>query len=106
MYEYSARVIRVVDGDTVHLEVDLGFDVKRSDSFRFYGINAPEMKTPEGKVAKAYLETLIKPGDEVVLRTRKDKREKYGRYLAQLAVAGIDVNANMIESGHAVAYVP
>jgi micrococcal nuclease len=106
VYEYNARVIRIVDGDTVHLEVDLGFDVKRRDSFRLFGINAPEHGTAEGEAATAYLKTLIKVDDVIMLRTRKDKREKYGRYLAQLAVAGIDVNANMIESGHAVAYTP
>ncbi|MCA1572472.1 MAG: thermonuclease family protein [Chloroflexi bacterium] len=103
MYEYSARLIRVIDGDTVHLDVDLGFDVKRRDSFRLYGIDTPELPTPEGKAAAARLVELLAAGP-IILRTVKDKREKFGRYLGLLEVDRVDVNARLVEEGHAVLY--
>ena len=111
LYEYRARILRVIDGDTVQLDVDLGFDVRQRMTVRLYGINAPEMNTPEGKVAKMHLAMLILEGMELELHTLKDKREKYGRYLAvlMLRVPGTDgrtnVNQMMVEDGHAVPYM-
>lgn len=104
MYTYRASVIRVVDADTVWLEVDLGFDVRRRDSFRLYGINAPEMSTPEGVAAKAWLAKAL-PGD-LIVTTEKDRREKYGRYLATLWVGQVNINQALVDAGHAVAYLP
>lgn len=106
MYEYTAQIIRVVDGDTVWLDVDLGFDVRRKDSFRLYGINAPEMRTPEGIPARDHLIQLLANGNSLRLNTHKDRREKYGRYLATLWVGGINVNEQMVADGYAVAYLP
>lgn len=105
MYEYVAKVIRVVDGDTVWLDVDLGFDVRRSDSFRLAGINAPEVSTLEGKQARDWLKTVLNPGDEITVKTFKDKREKYGRYLATILLAdGGNVNDRLVAEGYAVPY--
>jgi len=103
MYQYRAAVLKVVDGDTVHLDVELGFDVRRRDSFRLFGINAPEMSTPEGVAAKDWLIEALKPGLDMVT-THKDDREKFGRYLGTLWVKGKNLNEAMIEAGHAVAY--
>ena len=109
MYQYAAEIIRIVDGDTVHLDVALGFDVRRQDSFRLYGINAPEISTPEGRTAKAWLEAVLHDGLDMVT-THKDQREKYGRYLATLWVRAedgahlINVNELMVKEGHAVPY--
>lgn len=103
MYEYAASLIRVVDGDTVWLDVDLGFGVSRKDSFRLYGINAPELSTPAGPPASQHLLELL--GFPITVRTIKDKREKYGRYLATIICNGIDVNQKMIDDGFAVAYM-
>lgn len=105
MYQYRAEVLSVVDGDTLHLSVDLGFDIKRRDTFRLYGINAPEMSTPEGIAAKAWLVQKLTEG-ALVITTRKDKREKYGRYLATLWIDMKNVNEQMVAAGHAVAYMP
>lgn len=111
IYEYSARVLRVVDGDTVQLEVDLGFDVRQRMTVRLYGINAPEMNTAEGKAAKLHLAMMIPEGTMLTLQTIKDKREKYGRYLAILLaklVAGgelVNINTKLVEDGHAVPYM-
>jgi micrococcal nuclease len=106
VYEYTATIIKVVDGDTVHLDVDLGFDIKRKDSFRLMGINAPEMKTPEGIVSRNHLcELLNWPANSaVVVTTHKDQREKYGRYLATLFIDGKNINDAMVEAGEAVPY--
>lgn len=109
MYQYLARVIRVVDGDTLHLEVDLGFDVRRRDSFRLAHLNAPEMSTPEGVAARDWLVAqLDEAGGVVTLQTIKDRREKYGRYLAVLLTGPTgalrDLNEAMVDAGHAVPY--
>lgn len=98
-------MIRIVDGDTLHLSVDLGFDIKRRDTFRLYGLNAPEMSTPEGVAAKAWLEQKLTEG-VLIITTHKDRREKYGRYLATLWIDQRNVNEAMIADGHAVAYLP
>lgn len=103
MYEYRMTVLRVVDGDTIHAEVDLGCDIHVDLILRLARINAPEMSTPEGPYAKTYLESLLTPGP-VLLRTIKDRREKFGRYLAELFVGDINVNDEMVNTGHAVPY--
>lgn len=108
MWEYRAELLRVVDGDTVHAEVDLGFDTFERFTFRLAGIDAPELSTQEGKDAKVFIESLLydEQGDAypLVITTIKDKREKYGRYLAYLTANGVRVNDMMVETGHAVPY--
>lgn len=103
MYEYRMKVERVIDGDTIHADVDLGCDIHVHLILRLAGINAPELSTPEGPYAKTYLESLLAPGP-VLLRTIKDHREKYGRYLADLFVGDLHINAAMVNTGHAVPY--
>jgi endonuclease YncB( thermonuclease family) len=103
MYQYKAKVIRIVDGDTLHLEVELGFDVTRKDSFRLYGIDAPELNTDAGKAAKVWLAEALTQG-VLIITTHKDDREKYGRYLATLWIDQKNVNEAMVAAGHAVAY--
>jgi len=105
MYQYKATVLKIVDGDTLHLEVDLGFDVKRRDSFRLEGINAPEISTAEGIASKEWLTERLTQG-VLIITTHKDKREKYGRYLATLWIDKINVNEAMIKAGMAVPYNP
>lgn len=112
MYEYRATIARVIDGDTVEAEVDLGFDVVVRERFRLYGINAPETKgesREDGRAATEFLRTLIAKhtGNSGVLtiQTKKDKREKYGRYLAVLMANGVNLNAVMANAGHAVPYM-
>lgn len=106
MYEYRAKIVRIVDGDTVHADVDLGFDSHQFMTLRLAGIDAPEMGTQEGKDAKEYLTLLLAPTrGQVIIQTEKDRREKYGRYLATLfGGGGMDINATMVETGHAVNY--
>lgn len=109
-YRYAATVIRIVDGDTVDLRVDLGFRDWLEDRFRFYGINAPELigdTHDAGVAAKEYLESLIPVGSSIVVETFKPK-DKYGRWLGIIHTDGetASVNDRMVESGNAVSYFP
>lgn len=105
MYEYRATLLRVVDGDTVHLEVDLGLDVRLQIGTRLAGIDAPELNTLAGKASRDYLRLLIPPGTPVTVRTEKDRREKYGRYLVWITMLdGVDVNGLLVAEGHARPY--
>lgn len=109
-YWYDAVVARVVDGDTVYFDVDLGFTVHYSIDVRLLDIDAPEVygahATEAGRQAKAYMESLCPPGQAVLLHTQRDDTGKYGRYLATVYLPGDDVSLNqkMIDSGHAVPY--
>jgi micrococcal nuclease len=118
IYIYKAELIRVVDGDTVDLIIDLGFDTLRRERFRLYGIDAPEMRTKEGKEAKAWLIGVLGPPEPIYVQTiqlsTKAKRDKYGRFLAVLfsdlatvtlvirnSIHPASINAKMITEGHA-----
>jgi len=93
MYEYAARVVRVIDGDTIVADVDLGFHVTVRETFRLTGINTPEIhgvkKDSEeyrrGMEAKKFVEKLLELTDwRVMLITQKDAQGKYGRWLAEV----------------------
>jgi micrococcal nuclease len=112
MYEYRARIVRVIDGDTVEAELDLGFRVSLRAVLRLVGINAPEVHGPDrprGLAATKHLRELLlqhTPADDVVtVRTQKDVTEKYGRYLAVILAGAVNVNDRMIADGHAVPYL-
>jgi len=112
VYEYRATVERVVDGDTVDLDIDLGLDVHAKERCRLYGIDTPEMRgesRPLGIEARDFLVEMVL-GREVVAQTIKDRRGKYGRYLVALFLESgddlLDVNQALIEAGHAVVYEP
>lgn len=104
MYEYNAQIIKVVDGDTVHANIDLGLDVHINVSIRLAGINAPEKSTLEGVAAKEFLQGLLPVDGNVVVLTQKDRREKYGRYLGVIRVGELNLNVEMVKSGCAVPY--
>ncbi len=99
-FVYRAKVVRVVDGDTVILDVDLGFSTWRhSEHIRLLNVDAPEITRPknaqekeEGLKAKGFLSTLLPAGAIVILSTIKDDRDKYGRYLGEVWVGGSFVN--------------
>ena len=104
MFTYAAKLIEVIDGDTVDLLIDLGFGVHVKERCRLYGIDAPEMPTAAGKAAKAYLESLVRASGELFVATRKmprkpkEKTDKYGRYLAVLYDNYHDVEADVDET--------
>ena len=111
------KVLRVIDGDTVELEIDTGFRNKHTDVFRIYGIDAPETrgKTKEaGIAAKGFLDVFLKLSQLSFVNTFKDKSDKYGRILVQIFVVErlvfprdqkiSEVGAVMVKAGHAVPY--
>lgn len=110
-YTYRAEIVNVVDGDTVDVEVDLGFSATLKMRCRLWGINAPEMRgasAEAGREAKARLRYLIETGGNVLtIKTHKDRQDKYGRYLAELCIAGSPrtINQQMVDEGHAVPYM-
>ena len=120
IYVYKASVIRVVDGDTVDLIIDLGFDTSRKERFRLYGVDAPEMQTEACKAAKAWLIEALQPLEAIYVQTiqlsTKAKRDKYGRFLAVLydhmpdpdsirttpgSLCAYTINYSMIAEAHA-----
>lgn len=110
LYEYHATVIKIVDGDTVDLNVDLGFRIWNRDRFRLLGINAPEVvgaTHDAGIAAKQHLEQIMPIDSAVVIHSEKPvSRDKYGRWLARLFLGDKDINQAMIDDGFAVEYNP
>lgn len=108
MYEYRARVIHVVDGDTLDLDVSLGFHVQIKGRFRLLGLNTPESFGPDacdaGRAAKAWVQETLPEGTEVIVQTRRDAGDKYGRYLAVVLLNGQSVNDALVSAGHAKPY--
>jgi micrococcal nuclease len=115
MFEYYVKkVTKVVDGDTIDVEIDLGFDISFSSRVRLAGIDTPESRTTDkmekslGLEAKDYLKKQIESAKTVVIKTEKmDSSEKYGRILGWLFLDGSEVSMNekMIEDGHAWGYL-
>ena len=89
LYTYRARIMRVVDGDTLDVDIDLGLGVwLHRQRLRLYGVNTPEVRgpeRPEGLKATAFVVDRVQEfGDWAYVRTYKDKTGKYGRWLAEL----------------------
>jgi endonuclease YncB( thermonuclease family) len=81
MYEYKAELVKVVDGDTIIVDIDLGLGIwSRKVRLRLIHLNTPEIDTEEGKAARAYLEAAI---NKQLLVSTKGK-DKYGRWLADV----------------------
>lgn len=112
MYEYKAHPVYVVDGDTVDLDVDLGFHVTIRDRFRLRGINTPERGQPGYQEAKYFVSVAILSLPFVAISTYLDRTDKYGRMLAELYYtpdvfdpAQRHLNAELVERGLAVPYM-
>lgn len=108
MYEYRANILEVYDGDTVTALVDLGFHTQMTIKVRLVGINAPELKGDDkgaGLKSRDRLAELVL-NKSVTLKTYKDKREKYGRWLAEIFLLdqAISINKQLINEGLAVPY--
>lgn len=105
-WRVRGTVVRVIDGDTVVLDLDLGWRVwYRDEPCRLHGIDAPELRTDAGKVARDFLTRLLTPGTR--LWVEGVERDKYGRVLARLTIDddhAVDVNALMLSTGHARLY--
>ena len=115
MYEYYVRKVEnVVDGDTIDVLIDLGFDILFASRVRLAGIDTPESRTKDlaekalGLEAKEYLKKHLKDAKSVVIKTEKmDSSEKYGRILGWVYINGDTVSLNdmMINDGYAWGYL-
>jgi micrococcal nuclease len=115
MYEYRVKkVLKVVDGDTIDVDIDLGFDISFTSRVRLAGIDTPESRTTDkeekvlGLEVKDRLKHLISTANTVVIRTEKpDSSEKYGRILGWLFLDGAEksVNEALIADGYAWGYM-
>ena len=115
MYEYKCQVKRVVDGDTMDVILDLGFDIHHAVRVRMAGIDTPESRTRDkdekarGKLSKAFLKESIK-GKKIVLKTKiKDSKGKFGRVIAEVWAEFEEgslrnINELMIKECYAVKY--
>lgn len=114
---YGATVLKVVDGDTLDLMVDLGFSVHHKIRVRLYGLNTPESRTKDlkekelGLKAKSFVEDWVTNHKWVFVNTIPDKSDKYGRVLARIYSSDkVDdpktacLNIDMIQSGNAREY--
>jgi micrococcal nuclease len=109
LYHYTAQVQSVYDGDTCRVDIDLGLGIWiRNEKLRLVRINAPEVTGNEkaaGLASRDFLRDLI-DGQEIIIETVKDKRGKYGRYLAEIWIeqdgGWINVNDLLVIAGHAV----
>lgn len=105
-FEYRhLSVLKVVDGDTVDIRLDLGFRIYTDVRLRLYGINAPERFTVAGPAAKEYLEGLLAAEPALTLRTFKDRRDGFGRYIGDLRGVHGSISRLMVEGGHATRYM-
>ena len=112
MYQYFVKnVLKIVDGDTVDVEIDLGFDLTKKERVRLGGIDTPESRTRDleekklGLQAKDYLKSLIMNADKLIVRTEKDG--KFGRMIGYLYMnpdATVSLNQMLIDEGFAWMY--
>lgn len=114
-FHYKSKLVRVIDGDTIVCDIDLGFDMWiKNEHVRLLGLDAPETRTKDlvekanGMESKLWLESILY-GKNIVLETVYDSGGKYGRTLATIWVEEepdlyINVNLKMIDEGFAVEY--
>lgn len=115
MYEYRIKkVLKVVDGDTIDVDIDLGFDISYTQRVRLAGIDTPESRTKDqrekalGLEVKDKIKKAIDAATDVVIKTEKpDSSEKYGRILGWVYLDGAlkSLNEQLIEEGYAWSYM-
>lgn len=108
LYNYKAKVLRVVDGDTIHMDIDLGMRISYKTNCRLDNINTPELTSKDMEVriraiaAKEFLINMLPVGSIVDLNSTS--LDKYGRPLGIIVFNGGNVNEEMLKNGHAVVY--
>ena len=115
MYEYRVKqVLKIVDGDTIDVDIDLGFDISFTSRVRLAGIDTPESRTTDkkekvlGLEVKQRLKDILSKSSKIVIRTEKpDSTEKYGRILGWLYIDGAEksINEGLIADGYAWGYM-
>ena len=113
MYEYKCEIVKIVDGDTIDVNIDLGFGTWiHNERIRLYGIDTPESRTRDleekakGLEAKAYVKDLLENSDDGKFSIISHGRGKYGRVLGEIFVKGHEKSVNELlkENGHAYEY--
>ena len=105
MYNYQAKVVRWVDGDTVLLDIDLGFFVTRQERIRLARVNAPELSSgiPYQERLAIHARTVVKKfcpeGSMVTITTEKNKRDQFARYIGEVILKGKNVSDFLIRNG-------
>ena len=109
MHEYHCVITRIIDGDTIDVDIDLGFDCwLHKQRIRLYGIDTPESRTRDleekkyGLAAKAFVEKFIPLGSTALLKTKE--KGKYGRYLGDFKVKNQWLCTELLKHRHAVRY--
>jgi len=103
MYQYNAKIVRWIDGDTVILDIDLGFYVTRQERVRLARINAPELNSQvpyqvrRAKSARAKAKKFAPEGSEVILSTSKNDIDRYSRYIGEITLNGKNISDYLIE---------
>ena len=110
MYEYKCKLVKVVDGDTIDIDIDLGFGVwLQKQRIRLYGIDTPESRTSDatekiyGMAAKEFLTKWTNSGG-LTIKTHKAAKGKFGRILGEIWCFNTNVNEKLVEENHAVRY--
>ena len=108
-YIRRAKLIRVIDGDTVEMEIDCGFTIKKRERVRLLGVNTPEMKgesRAQGLLARDFtVKWFADRSGDVFCRTVKDKEDSFGRYLADITSGADSLCADLLASGNAVPFM-
>jgi len=113
MYTYNVKkVTKVVDGDTIDVDIDLGFNISYSQRVRLAGIDTPESRTKDlhekklGLESKEWLKKALENTKTIVIKTEKpNSTEKFGRILGWLYVDDVNLNLAMIDQGYAWSYM-
>lgn len=111
MYEYRAKVVNVIDGDTLRVWVDLGFETFVNAKVRLLGINCPETRTKDlaekelGFKAKDEVKRLLPEGTPIIIKTQLDKTDSFSRYLAIVYIGDLNLNDYLLKEGFAKEYV-
>ncbi len=114
MYTYRCKIVRVVDGDTLDLEIDLGFNVRIRERVRLFGVNTPEVfgtnATEAGKLASEFTKTWVEKYSNLVGHfeyhsLKYDAKDKYGRGLGIVKFIGSDnqiyaLTEDLVKNGH------
>ena len=115
MYEYACEIVRVVDGDTVDVNIDLGFGVwMRKQRIRLYGVDTPESRTRDleekkyGLAAKDFVKVHLPKGSEQTLKTKLDGKGKFGRILGEFIIEMHEgmttINELLVKNHHEARY--
>lgn len=110
LYTYKATVKSIYDGDTIRVDIDLGFGlIFKDQALRLLGLDTPEIRGEEkalGLISKKFVEERIPVGSVIKIATEKDRKEKFGRYLATVFYGEDSKNLNeeLLQNGMAKLY--